>query len=139
MDFHSVDIQFGNHDILWLGAAAGSKVCIANVIRVSARYGNLDILEDGYGINLMPLAQLANEYYINDPCEVFLPKTEGEFLKERDISIISKMHKAISIIQFKLEGQLVEKNPEYKMSCRRLLNKIDFQNGVFKFGKKNIK
>ena len=107
MKFHSVDIQFGNHDILWMGAAAGSPICITNVVRVSARYGNLDILEDGYGINLMPLAQLATEYYANDSCSVFMPKTEGEFLKERDINIISKMHKAISIIQFKLEGQFV--------------------------------
>lgn len=130
MKFHSVDIQFGNHDILWMGAAAGSPICITNVIRVSARYGNLDILEDGYGINLMPLAQLATEYYANDPCSVFMPKTEGAFLKERDINIISKMHKAISIIQFKLEGQFADKNPEYSMENRKLLEKINFEKGT---------
>lgn len=139
MDFHSVDIQFGNHDILWMGAASGSKVCIANVVRVSARYGNLDILEDGYGLNLMPLAQLANEYYADDPCEEFLPKTEGEFLKERDISIISKMHKAISIIQFKLEGKIAEENPEYKMGNRRLLGEVDFDEGVLNLNGKKYK
>ncbi len=139
MRFHSVDIQFGNHDILWMGAASGSKICLANVIRISARYGNLDILEDGYGINLMPLAQLANEYYSDDPCQVFLPKTEGEFLKERDISIISKMHKAISIIQFKLEGQLAEENSIYSMDNRKLLEKIDYKKGSVQIeGKKYI-
>lgn len=132
MNFHSVDIQFGNHDILWMGAASGSRICIANVIRISARYGNLDILEDGYGINLIPLAQLANEYYAKDPCHVFQPKLEGEFLKERDISIISKMHKAISIIQFKLEGKLAKENPEYQMENRELLEKVDFSRGILK-------
>ncbi len=130
MKFHSVDIQFGNHDILWMGAAAGSPICIANVVRVSARYGNLDILEDGYGINLMLLAQLAGEYYAQDPCRVFMPKTEGAFLKERDINIISKMHKAISIIQFKLEGQLASDNPEYSIENRKLLEKINFEKGT---------
>lgn len=130
MNFHSVDIQFGNHDILWMGAAAGSPVCIANVIRISARYGNLDILEDGYGINLMPLAQLASEYYGDDPCHIFKPRLENDFLKERDINIISKMHKAISIIQFKLEGRYAEENPQYDMESRRLLHKIDFKEGI---------
>ncbi len=137
MSFHSVDIQFGNHDILWMGAASGSNICIANVIRISARYGNLDILEDGYGINLIPLAQLANEYYAEDPCHLFLPKLEGEFLKERDLSIISKMHKAISIIQFKLEGKLAKENPQYKMENRKILERIDFKAGVLKLGGKS--
>lgn len=139
MKFHSVDIQFGNHDILWMGAAAGSPVCIANVIRISARYGNLDILEDGYGINLMPLAQLASEYYGNDPCQLFKPRLESDFLKERDINIISKMHKAISIIQFKLEGRYAEENPHYKMESRRILHKIDFEEGTLNLEGKKYK
>ena len=139
MKFHSVDIQFGNHDILWMGAAAGSPICLANVIRISARYGNLDILEDGYGINLMPLAQLASEYYGDDPCELFRPRLESDFLKERDINIISKMHKAISIIQFKLEGRYALENPAYNMESRRLMHKINFKEGVLELDGKKYK
>ena len=130
MGFHSLDIQFGNHDILWMGAAAGSRVCIANVVRISARYANLEILEDGYGINLMPLAQLAQEYYAEDPCELFLPKAEKGALKERDANLIGKMHKAISMIQFKLEGTLVDQNPLYDMDGRKLLHRIDPEKGT---------
>ncbi len=136
MDFHSLDIQFGNHDILWMGAAAGSRVCIANVVRISARYANLDILEDGYGINLLSLAQLAQSYYAEDDCLIFTPKTEDVNFHERDILLMARMHKAISIIQFKLEGQMVDKNPAYGMDGRKLLDKIDWENNAVSIGGK---
>lgn len=127
MQHHNVDIQWGNHDILWLGAACGQTACIATAIRICLRYSNREILEDGYGINLLPLASLALEFYENDKCEEFIPKVTYE-LRERDISLIAKMHKAISIIQFKLEGEIIERNPEFKMEDRKLLDKIDFKN-----------
>ena len=101
---HSVDIQWGNHDVLWMGAAAGQRGCIANVIRICARYGNLDILEDGYGINLLPLATYALETYADDPCTCFALKgSTGYTAREKEMEV--KMHKAISIIQFKVEGR----------------------------------
>lgn len=131
MDYHSVDIQWGNHDILWMGAAAGSDVCAANVLRIQARYANLDTIEDGYGINMLPLATFALDFYKNDPCTSFKPKfdTEKEYtLKE--IQLISKMHKAIAIIQFKLEGEIIKRRPEFEMDHRLLLNKIDYEKGT---------
>lgn len=130
-DYHNVDIQWGNHDLVWMGAAAGSEACMANVIRMSLRYTNLATLEDGYGINLMPLATFALEMYGEDPCAVFKPKmSEDEVVKQKQIRMISQMHKAISVIQFKLEGQLIERNPEMGMSERRLLHLIDYEKGT---------
>lgn len=130
-DYHNVDIQWGNHDLVWMGAAAGSEACMANVIRMSLRYTNLATLEDGYGINLMPLASFALEMYGEDPCAVFKPKmSEDEVVKQKQIRMISQMHKAISIIQFKLEGQLIERNPEMDMDDRRQLHLIDYEKGA---------
>lgn len=128
MKHHNVDIQWGNHDILWLGAACGQAACIATAIRICLRYSNREILEDGYGINLLPLASLALEIYENDECKEFIPKVTNE-LRERDIALIAKMHKAISIIQFKLEGKIIERNPEFEMEDRKLLHKIDLEKG----------
>lgn len=119
------DIQWGNHDALWMGAAAGNDACIANVLRLSLRYANLTTLEDGYGISLLPLATFAMETYANDPATQFLPTTGPDTRTDRKTSqFIALMHKAISIIQFKLEGQLIEKHPEWNMESRRLLHHI---------------
>lgn len=139
MDYHSVDIQWGNHDILWMGAAAGQKVCIANALRISARYANLGIIEDIYGINILPLATFALNIYKDDPCKCFLPKiSEGEY-NTSEISLIAKMHKAISIIQFKLENEVVKRRPEFKMIHRCLLDKIDYKNGTINIKGKEYK
>jgi fructose-1,6-bisphosphatase-3 len=124
--YHDVDIQWGNHDILWMGAAIGNKACIANVIRVCARYSNNDILDEIYGINLFPLATFAMETYGNDPCIAFAPK-EGE-----PNEIMSKIHKAISIIQFKIEGQIIERNPKYQMEDRNCIKYIDYNKYTIK-------
>lgn len=130
MKHHSVDIQWGNHDILWMGAAAGNRASICNVIRIAARYGNLSTLEEGYGINLLPLAKLAMEYYGDDPCSCFaekstyaLPRAEQHLTL--DTSLEEKMHKAITIMQFKLEGQLIQENPWLCMEDRLFFDKID--------------
>ncbi len=139
MDYHSVDIQWGNHDILWMGAAAGQKVCIANALRISARYANLDIIEDIYGINLLPLATFALNVYKDDPCTTFLPKiSDGEYNKS-EISLIAKMHKAISIIQFKLESEVIKRRPEFKMNHRILLEKINYETGTININGKEYK
>ena len=105
-EYHSVDVQWGNHDMVWMGAAAGSLACIANVVRMSARYGNLATLEDGYGINLLPLATFALETYENTNCDVFTIKFNTDY-NTKDLGLDTKMHKAIAILQFKLEGQPV--------------------------------
>ena len=129
MEYHSVDIQWGNHDVLWMGAAAGQRACIANVIRICARYGNLDILEDGYGINLLPLAAFAMDTYREDPCSCFALKSapaHGEGERAMDM----RMHKAISVIQFKVEGQASRRNPDFHLEGRNLLHKINFQEGT---------
>lgn len=129
MQYHSVDIQWGNHDVLWMGAAAGQICCIANVIRICARYGNLDILEDGYGINLLPLATFALSTYGDDPCTCFQLKGSGSgSLDEREMNI--KLHKAVSIIQFKAEGQLIRRIPEFRMEKRNLLHLMDLEKGT---------
>lgn len=131
-DYHNFDIQWGNHDILWMGAAAGNYGSIANVIRMSMRYGNLSTLEDGYGINLLPLATFAMEVYGNDPCELFLPRTnfsDGNF-NEKTLRLISQMHKAITVIQLKLEGEIIGRRPEFEMNDRLLLDKIDLERGL---------
>ena len=125
--YHSVDIQWGNHDIVWMGAASGQTACIASVIRVSARYGNLDILEEGYGINLIPLATFALRVYGNTDCSLFSIKY-GSAYDTRDLQLDMKMHKAIAIIQMKLEGQLILRHPEFEMQDRLLLDKVDFEN-----------
>lgn len=126
MEYHSVDFQWGNHDILWMGAGAGNKACIANVIRIAAKYGNLDILEDAYGINLVPLVRLAIQFYENDPCECFkVDYRDGDY-DVRDALMDEKIHKAISIIQFKLEGERIRENPDFEMNDRLLLDKIDW-------------
>ena len=131
MNYHSIDIQWGNHDILWMGAAAGSESCIANVIRISTRYANLDTIEEGYGINLLPLATFALDFYKNDPCKSFKPKVLPENnYREKDLNLMSQMHKAISIIQFKLEGEIIKRRPHYEMEPRLLLHKIDYEKGT---------
>ena len=133
MEYHSVDIQWGNHDELWMGAASGSPCCIANVVRISARYGNLDTLEDDYGINMIPLSNLARSVYGDDPCTVFKIKhVEREEMSVGQIEeeLEMKMHKAISIIQFKLEGQLIMRHPEWHMDDRMLLDKMDLKKGT---------
>lgn len=132
-NYHNFDIQWGNHDILWMGAAAGNLCCIANVIRMSMRYANLSTLEDGYGINLLPLATFAMDTYADDPCEVFVSKTTfaDSTYNEKTLRLISQMHKAISIIQFKLEAQIINRRPEFEMKDRNLLEKIDYERGLF--------
>ena len=137
MDFHSLDIELGNHDILWMGAACGNKACIANVIRICSRYDNIDTLEDGYGINIRPLSTFALETYKDDNCERFVPKVfdYNKYIRSDEISI-AKIHKAISIIQFKLEGQIIKEHPEYKMDGRLLLDKIDYEKGTIQIDNK---
>ncbi len=124
------DIQWGNHDILWMGAAAGNLCCIANVVRVSLRYANLATLEDGYGINLLPLATMAMEEYADDPCTEFMPHIDKGQTEhpEKTLRLMAQMHKAIAVIQFKLEGAMAMKHPEWEMTGRNLLHKIDFSN-----------
>ena len=133
--YHSIDIEWGNHDILWMGAAAGQKCCIANVIRICARYGNLDILEDGYGINLLPLATFAWKQYAKDPCECFLLKGQDN-CKPQEMELNMKMHKAISVIQFKVEGQAAELYPEFGFQRRNFLDKINYEEGTITIGGK---
>lgn len=130
MEYHSLDIQWGNHDIVWMGAATGQQACIATVIRNSIRYGNLDILEDGYGINMMPLAAFAMEAYSKDPCEAFEITESTVKYNSLEAQLSRKMHKAISIIQFKLEGQLILKHKEFHMEERLLLHRIDPEKGI---------
>jgi len=132
---HDVDIQWGNHDISWMGAAAGNWACIANVIRLGISYNNFDLLEDGYGINLRALSIFAAQTYRDDPCEVFTPHILDENQYDPvDIPLAAKMHKAMAIIQFKVEGQLIQKHPEYQMADRILLDQIDFKKGTVKLG-----
>ncbi|MDO5336455.1 MAG: fructose-1,6-bisphosphatase [Eubacteriales bacterium] len=128
-EYHSLDIQWGNHDVVWMGAAAGQGACIATVIRNSLRYGNQDILEDGYGINLIPLASLAMSVYGDDSCEVFTLKGDKKYSVSEE-ELARKMHKAIAVIQFKLEGQLVLDRPEFHMESRCLLDKINYEEGT---------
>ncbi len=122
---NSIDIQWGNHDVVWMGAAAGETACIATVIRNCARYGNLDTLEEGYGINLVPLATFALQTYSDTDCSAFAIKYDDDY-NTRDLDLDMKMHKAITIIQFKLEGQLIMRHPEWHMEDRLLLDKIDY-------------
>ena len=129
MKHHSVDIQWGNHDVVWMGAAAGQKACIATVVRNSIRYGNLDILEDGYGINMLPLATFVMEAYKDDSCEIFAMKGASNYnVLEEELG--KKMHKAIAVIQFKLEGKLVRRHKEFQMEDRALLHRINPEKGT---------
>ena len=129
--YHSWDIQWGNHDILWMGACAGNDACICNVLRLSLRYANLATLEEGYGINLVPLATFAMDTYGDDSCEEFMPKLNKEStVDDKTTRLIAQMHKAISIIQFKVEAQVYARNPEWGMDKRNLLSCIDQERGV---------
>jgi len=137
MAYHSVDIQWGNHDILWMGAAGGSEACIANVIRISLRHGNMETLENGYAVSLLPLASFAIETYANDPCELFM--AQGFYPSnnsEGERKLMAQMHKAITIIQFKLEAQIIGRRPEYGLEDRLLLEKIDFERGTVEIDKR---
>lgn len=125
INYHSVDIQWGNHDVLWLGAFAGSKVCLANIIRICARYDNLDIIEDAYGINLRPLLNLAEKYYEDNPA--FRPKRHSDKkLTDQEQVQITKIHQAIAIIQFKLEMPIIKRRPNFTMTNRLMLEKVDY-------------
>src|SRR5574344_877401 len=132
-NYHSWDIQWGNHDDLWMGACAGNDACICNVIRMSLRYANLQTLEDGYGINLLPLATFAMETYKDDPCEEFKPiiTSHSQHTDEKSLRLAAMMHKAITIIQFKAEAAIYERHPEWEMNERKVLNYIDLKNGVY--------
>ena len=136
MTYHSVDIQWGNHDILWMGAAGGSAACMANVIRISLHHGNMETLENGYAVSLLPLASFAIETYGNDPCERFMPEgfnPSDESKGER--TLMARMQKAITMIQFKLEARIIGRRPEYGLEDRLLLDKIDFEQGVVRIDK----
>lgn len=131
-DYHNVDIQWGNHDLLWMGAYAGNDASIANVVRICLRYANLDTIEEGYGINLLPLATFAMETYADTPLDVFQPKIKfvHKFYTAKEQRIIAQMHKAIAVIQWKLEKQILDRNPQYGMDARNLLHLIDFKKGT---------
>ena len=129
MKYHSIDIQWGNHDIIWMGAAAGSKACIFNVIRICARYNNLDILEEGYGINIRTITEFAMEEYGNEDSSIFTPKNIDEKDSKFDQKVMEKTQQAAAIIQFKLEGEIIKKHPEYNMEDRLLLDKINYKKG----------
>ncbi|WP_349671334.1 fructose-1,6-bisphosphatase [Lacrimispora sp.] len=131
LQFHDVDIQWGNHDISWMGAATGNLACICNVLRIAISYNSFDVLEDGYGINLRPLSMFAARVYRNDPCERFSPQILDENIYDAvDPGLAAKMHKAIAIIQFKVEGQIIKRHPEYEMNDRVLLKAIDYNKGT---------
>ena len=137
MKFHDVDIQWGNHDIDWMGAATGSLACICNVLRIAISYNNFDALEEGYGINLRPLSMFAAKVYRDDPCTRFIPHILDENIYDAvDPGLAAKMHKAIAVIQFKVEGQLIKRHPEYQMDDRILLSAVDFEKGTVKIGNK---
>lgn len=139
--YHSWDITWGNHDIIWMGATAGNDACMCSVIRLSLRYANLVTLEDGYGINLVPLATFAMEAYGDDPCTEFLPKTDAGTgaIDEKTCQLIAKEHKAIAVLQFKLEGQLYEKHPEWKMKGRAMLERVNYEKGTIDIDGKEYK
>ncbi len=144
MTYHSLDIQWGNHDIVWMGAAAGSLACIANVVRISLRYNNLETLENGYGINLMPLVSFALDVYGQDPCPQFIPKLQDDPLRfdsmdDTELLLLARMQKAISLIQFKLEGQIIRRREHYNMEDRLLLDKINLKRGTVRIDDKSHK
>ena len=129
--YHSWDIQWGNHDILWMGACAGNDACICNVLRLSLRYANLATLEEGYGINLVPLATFAMDTYGDDPCQEFVPRLlKGNTLDDKTMRLTAQMHKAISVLQFKTEAQIFKRRPEWMMQDRCLLEAVDYEKGI---------
>lgn len=131
MSFSHVDIQWGNHDISWMGAVSGNTALIANVIRIALSYNSYDVLEDGYGLNLRPLSMFAARTYGDDPCTGFMPHTLDDVVYDSvDGALTAKMHKAIAVIQCKLEGQLLRRHPEYGMDDRRLFERVDFRAGT---------
>lgn len=131
MRYHNLDIQWGNHDVVWMGAAAGSAACMANVIRTALRYANMETLQNGYAISLLSLATFAMNAYRDDPCLIFMPRTSGdEEYTDNELQLMAKMHKAIAVIQFKLEAQIIQRRPHYQMQDRLLLDKIDHVKGV---------
>lgn len=131
INYHDVDIQWGNHDVEWMGAASGSYACIANVIAISTKYCNFNCIEDGYGINLRPLTVFALETYSDDPCTCFIPKNPNDVnLSDHDEAVWAKLHKAISIIRFKVEGQVIINHPEFGMENHLLLDKINYNDGT---------
>ena len=131
MQFHDVDIQWGNHDISWMGASTGNQACICNVLRIAISYNGFDVLEDGYGINIRPLSMFAAKVYSDDPCERFMPRILDQNIYDAvDPGLAAKMHKAIAVIQFKVEGQIIRRHPEYEMDSRILLTAIDYQRGT---------
>ena len=129
MEHHSLDIQWGNHDIVWMGASLGQRGCIAHVVRNCARYGNLSILEDAYGINILPRASFALDAYADDPCVAFGLKGNPD-LPPQELEMNVKIQKAMAIIQFKVEAQLIDENPGFGLEDRKLLDKIDYENGT---------
>ncbi len=141
--YHTWDIQWGNHDILWMGASAGNDACICNVIRLSLRYGNHATIEEGYGINLVPLATFAMEQYGDDPCSAFMPRKNSDEEESQDdektVRLTAMMHKAITVLQFKVEASIIRKHPEWEMDDRLLLEKIDYQNGTCEIDAKPYK
>lgn len=131
LQFHDVDIQWGNHDISWMGAATGNLACICNVLRIAISYNSFDVLEDGYGINLRPLSMFAAKVYRKDPCERFTPQILDKNIYDAvDPGLAAKMHKAIAVIQFKVEGQIIKRHTEYEMDDRILLESIDYKRGT---------
>lgn len=130
MQHHSIDVQWGNHDVVWMGASLGQRGCIAHVVRNCARYGNLNILEDAYGINIRPLAMFAQEAYKDDPCVAFGLKIKPEGLSEQELDLNVKIQKAMAIIQFKVEAQLIDEYPGFDLESRKLLDKIDYEKGT---------
>jgi len=134
---HNVDIQWGNHDILWMGAALGQKSLVATALRIALRYGNLEFLEERYGVNMRPLSRFAMNYYPEPDPELFEPQLINKELDKNEIKIMAQMQKAIAVIQFKLEGQLIKKHPEFKMNEALYLEKIDYDNSILELdGKK---
>ncbi len=137
-EYHDFDIQWGNHDLVWMGAAAGSPSCVANVLRMCFRYANFVTLEEGYGINLLPLATYVMEAYKDDPCTIFYPKNSDEGIVDpKQLNLCAKMHKAITIMQFKLEHQIIERRKEFCMEDRNLLHLIDFEKGTVRIDGKD--
>ncbi len=140
LKYHSVDVQWGNHDISWMGAASGSDALICNVIRISARYNNLHIIEESYGINLVPLATFAMEHYAEDDCAMFYPETtSSKGLSSKEKNLIAKMHKAICVLQLKVEAEAIARNPEFDMESRVLLTKINFSDKTVAVNEKSYK
>jgi fructose-1,6-bisphosphatase-3 len=137
MESHDVDIQWGNHDVDWMGAASGNPACVCNVLRIAISYNSFDVLEDGYGINLRPLSMFAAKVYRDDPCIRFSPKILDQNIYDAvDPGLAAKMHKAIAMIQFKVEGQIIRRHPGYKMDDRILLENVDYEKGTVMIGDK---